>query len=156
MSGALQRITSEYVDSEDRFRLRGALPAGETVVLWLTRRLLDRMVPHLIDWLGLQAQPVLSPAPEARASPPVALSAEAQVWLVDQIDLTFTPGALTLSFVSSTVARCRLELNPLALHQLLKILLRQYRQAEWPETVWEQFVKSFPQEAAPSVSLTLH
>ena len=114
-------------------------------------------MPHLIEWLGNQPQPVIPQIPDtAGATAPVAPSAEAQTWLVDQVDLNFGPGVLTLSFVSAAAARCRLELTPLALHQWLEILLRQYRQAEWPETVWEQFVKSFPQGAAPAVSLTLH
>lgn len=157
MSGALQRITSEYVDSEDRLRLRGALGEGDTVVLWLTRRLLDRMVPHLIDWLSQQPEPVIPPVTEpGGVTPPVPATAEAQIWLVDRIDLTFAPGALTLTFFGPGAAQCGLVLTPLALRQWLEILLRQYRQGEWPEAVWAPFVKSFPQEAAPAVSLTLH
>jgi len=157
MSGALQRITSEYVDSEDRLRLRGALGEGETVVLWLTRRLLDRMVPHLTDWLGQQPEPVIPPVAETgEVTPPVPAIAEAQTWLVDRIDLNFAPGTLTLSFFGPASTQCRLVLSALALRQWLEILLRQYRQGEWPEAVWAPFVKSFPQEAAPTVSLTLH
>ena len=43
----LHRITTEYIDSEDRIRLTGQLASGDTVVLWLTQRLLNRLVPHL-------------------------------------------------------------------------------------------------------------
>lgn len=115
MSGALQRITSEYVKREDQSRLRGASPAGEAVMPWLTRQPLDRMVPHLIDWLGQQPQTVWPPDPETvGATPPVALSAQARVWLVDPIDPTLTPSSLTPSSVISAVARCKPELNPLA------------------------------------------
>lgn len=157
MTGVLQRITSEYVDSEDRLRLRGALDGGDTVVLWLTRRLLDRVVPHLVDWLGQQPEPVLPPASEGgAATPAVPLSSAAQTWLVDRIDLTFAPGSLTLSFFGPSPTQCALVLSPLALRQWLEILLRQYRAGEWPEAVWVQFIKSFPQDAAPTVSLTLH
>lgn len=46
----LQRITTEYIEAEDRIRLAGE--AGEnTVVLWLTQRLLNRLVPYLCQWL---------------------------------------------------------------------------------------------------------
>ena len=47
----LQRITTEFVDAEDRIRLAGEDAAGEAVVLWLTQRLLNRLVAHLCDWL---------------------------------------------------------------------------------------------------------
>ena len=47
----LCRVTSQYVDFEDRIRLTGELTDGQQVVLWLTRRLTERMVPHLVKWL---------------------------------------------------------------------------------------------------------
>ena len=33
----LERLTTEYVEREDRIRLSGQLTHGDTVVLWLTR-----------------------------------------------------------------------------------------------------------------------
>ena len=44
---SLQRITTEYDEREDRIRVSGQLAQGEAVVLWLTQRLLNRLVPHL-------------------------------------------------------------------------------------------------------------
>jgi hypothetical protein len=35
---ALQRITTEYVEAEDRISIVGELDAADTVVIWLTRR----------------------------------------------------------------------------------------------------------------------
>ena len=50
----LKRLTTEYVDVEDRIRLTGELEDSETVVLWLTQRLLTKLLPHLLDLLQKQ------------------------------------------------------------------------------------------------------
>lgn len=43
MTDTLQRITTEYIEAEDRIRLAGE--AGEkTMVLWLTQRFLNRLI----------------------------------------------------------------------------------------------------------------
>lgn len=56
---SLHRITTEYVEAEDRVRIVGEVEAAETVVLWLTRRLLDRLIPHLTLWLERRQGDVL-------------------------------------------------------------------------------------------------
>ena len=47
----LQRITSEYVATEDRFRLSGITDKGGEVSYWVTQRLLLRLLNFLLDWL---------------------------------------------------------------------------------------------------------
>ena len=54
MSAVLERCTTEYAEDEDRLRLSAELANGNTVVLWLTQRLLNRLVPHLVQWLEKQ------------------------------------------------------------------------------------------------------
>ena len=44
---ALRRMTTEYRAQEDRLCLTGERTGGDAVVLWLTQRLLNRLVPHL-------------------------------------------------------------------------------------------------------------
>ena len=48
MGAVLQRVTTAYLENEDRLRLTGELADGDTVVCWLTQRLLNRLVPGLI------------------------------------------------------------------------------------------------------------
>lgn len=51
----LQRITTEFIASEDRIRLTGEVSEEKTrasVVLWLMQRLLNRLVPRLCAWLA--------------------------------------------------------------------------------------------------------
>ena len=47
----LQRITSEYVATEDRFRLSGITDNGGEVSYWITQRLLLRLLNIMLDWL---------------------------------------------------------------------------------------------------------
>ena len=65
MSAALQRVTTAYVADEDRLRLTGELSDGDAVVLWLTQRLLNRLVPHLTAWLARQTGSFASTVPPA-------------------------------------------------------------------------------------------
>lgn len=48
----IQRVTSVYSQAEDRFRLTGEVSPDDTRCFWLTQRLLRRLLPHLLDWLG--------------------------------------------------------------------------------------------------------
>lgn len=48
----LHRITSEYIATEDRFRLSGTTDKGVAVSYWITQRLLLRVLHVLLDWLG--------------------------------------------------------------------------------------------------------
>jgi hypothetical protein len=47
----LTRLTCEYIDREDRIRFTGETADGATVVIWVTQRLLYRLVPHLCKWV---------------------------------------------------------------------------------------------------------
>lgn len=46
------RFTTKYEAAEDRIKLMLELSEDEVQVLWLTRRLMSRMLPHLIKHLG--------------------------------------------------------------------------------------------------------
>ena len=54
----LQRITTEYIESEDRIRLTAITDAEETLILWTTQRLLIRLVAHFLEWLEKEAPEV--------------------------------------------------------------------------------------------------
>ena len=48
----IQRVPSVYSQAEDRSRLTGEVSPDDTRCFWLTQRLLRRLLPHLLDWLG--------------------------------------------------------------------------------------------------------
>ena len=61
----LERVTTRYSVAQDRICLAGELPGGSPVVLWLTQRLLRRLLPPLLAWLqeqGGAAHAVMGPA----------------------------------------------------------------------------------------------
>ncbi len=47
----LTRLTTRFVEDEDRFLISADSEKG-VINLWLTQRLLKRLVPYLIDWVG--------------------------------------------------------------------------------------------------------
>ncbi len=73
MSLALERITTQYIEAEDRIRLSGSTRDGHSQVLWLTQRLLSRLLPRLLDALQPSA-----PATRLASQPP---QDEWQSWL---------------------------------------------------------------------------
>eukprot|EP01036_Dinobryon_divergens_P055429 gene55429-74016_t len=60
----LQRITTEYIEAEDRVRLSGVSPSGEALSLWVTQRLLSRLLKVILNWTaeGENAQQALKNA----------------------------------------------------------------------------------------------
>ncbi|TSE35323.1 hypothetical protein Tfont_02297 [Tepidimonas fonticaldi] len=164
----LQRITTEYSEAEDRLRLAGEDAQGQTVVLWLTQRLLSRLVAHLCRWLEQQGgnAPLVEVRQEfaqqkARAElapqPPVRADAETQGVLVHSVDLKRSRAGLVLHFkgVGGNVV-ASLKLQPKPLRQWLNIVYDQYLQAGWPTTVWPAWVAEAKPAATPARAAVLH
>jgi hypothetical protein len=163
LNPALQRITTEYVDREDRIRLAGELPDGSAMGLWLTRRLLDRMVPHLTLWLERRqgdlprADVMLSFAQEQAKSQmslqaPVKIEADSVTWLVQVVD--FQPGdeQITLTFKSDEHV-AQVGFATLPLRQWLGILLQGYRMGEWPLDAWPEWMLGKQEDSEPAARM---
>lgn len=172
----LQRITTEYVDSEDRIRLCGESAPNQTVVLWLTQRLLNRLVPHLLTWLEQQtavpsgvgsdvrAEVVHSFAQQAAMASmemqaPVQAQSAQSTWLVQSVDVTVNQQLVRLTFkggqqgadLSASVA-----MQALPLRQWLSILHEQCRRAGWvspeaPNAVWPEWLQARQQDGGGAV-----
>ena len=169
----LQRITTLFVDSEDRIRLAGEDGAGQTQVLWLSQRLLNRLLPHLCAWLEQQApapgrsyadaarsevlQSFAQLAAQAALEPqvPVPSHAPSGAWLVHSVDIATTDQVVTLNFKAAGAAQAAtLTLPEQALRQWLNILHDQYAAAEWPLTPWPEWVAQTP--TPPTQTTLLH
>lgn len=173
----LQRITTLFVDSEDRIRLAGEDAAGQALVLWLTQRLLNRVLPHLCAWLEHRASPPSSSHADAarvevlqsfaqlaalaalEPQTPVPSHAPSGAWLVHSVDIATTDHTVSLSFKDAAAATkpadcATLTLPEQALRQWLNILYDQYAAAEWPLTQWPEWVTRPP--TAPTHSALLH
>lgn len=155
------RITTEFVEAEDRLRLTCALRSGDTAVLWLTQRLFVRVLPHLLEWLdphtpGLAASPTTpEQANELRsfsqqaaratqaAEPPVPPHHATQIWLVHTVELQPRGGELRLVFrpaVRDTAAGS-LVLAPQPLRVWLGIVAEQFVRGGWPLEAWPAWLR---------------
>lgn len=162
MNATLQRITTEYVEHEDRLRITGELVGGETKVLWLTQRLMNRLVAHLCPTLERPASDARSAsiqrtfelqAAAAALTPqaPVQPSADVPQALVQSVDLTVSPTAVRLVFkdeAGEVVAQ--LILAPLLLRQWLSVVHGQYQKGEWPTGAWPLWLEEA--QAVPSAA----
>lgn len=146
----LARLTTEYVDAEDRVRLTGASAQGQTQVMWLTHRLLDRLLPHLFAWLerrfgALPHADVLAEFEQQRALQAIThqspvIAAQTQCYLVDAIDVTGQDEQLSLVFKCADAWAARLSLQPTSLHQWLSIVEQAYQRAGWSMSVWPSWM----------------
>ena len=138
----LTRITTIYVDTEDRISLVGEDEIGEHQRLWLTQRLLSLLVEKLLDWLpqtheGIQE--IAQQVAQSKHDPehPVIASSESLNWLVNEIALEPSGGVIGLLFKSD---RCEdvavVRFNEISLRQWLDILFRQYQHAGWISVDW--------------------
>lgn len=166
----LTRFTTMFVPAEDRIRISALRSDNVLMVLWLTRRLTDRLIPMLVNWLEkLESgqQPVASEpmrgaddaallkefklqSAQAQAGQerqqqyeePVPAEAEdAEVWLIHRVDITGAPDLMTLVFMNEGNQPVALQLAPHPLRQWLDIFLTAYRQGEWPLDVWPSWIK---------------
>lgn len=157
----LQRITTEYIEREDRIRLSGQLAQGDTVVLWLTQRLVNRLVPHLSAWLAGQVAPASStPSVQAihedivqgfaqqaaraqlASEPPVSAASPLAVWRVDAVDIAQGEGALALTFKGEAGEQMLVTLSAQPLRQWLGIVYEQVVCGQWPTTAWPAWMQA--------------
>jgi len=158
----LCRVSSQYVDFEDRIRLTGELTDGQHVVLWLTRRLTERLVPHLVKWLennqvkvqegrslALTAmrnapyQRFVQEAAHAQLEPQPPLQARLgeRSWLVCAVELKSAPDVLRLNFKGRLeIEQVQFSPGERPLRQWLKVIHDLYVLAGWPQEVWPLWI----------------
>lgn len=160
----LRRVTTEYVDSEDRIRISGSCVDDGLVQLWLTRRLLDRLLPMVLHWLGSDAgagsrEAIMQEfeqqaAREAMAPLPAVQAQDESAMLVQAVDVTSGDSAVGLAFRSSVTPDdspvYQIVLERQALRQWLSIMHDQYRKAEWPLDVWPAWISAAGEPALPA------
>lgn len=177
----LERFITQYVELEDRIRLIAQTKQGGVMVLWLTQRLLNRLVPYFCHWLQSQstavtpalqyvhqgfaqqaAQLALQQSVENAVqlpTPTAQLGADVNAVLVHGVQITATGDHLMLGFkdVQGTV-HAQLPLSTKVLRQWLCIIKKQYRKAHWPIVDWPQWLQASDLDlaATPSSRAVLH
>ena len=182
MSTPLQKFTTEFIPEEDRLRLSGEVEGGQQVVLWLTQRLLRRVVPHLCAWLEKQplpgasaarpqalelereqihhiAQQAAQGALQAQKQAPVQAPPDAFNGLVQIVKLETLGGRLqlVLRVEQEPAMEFSVAFAPTGLRQWLGIVYRHYESAQWPLEIWPQWMalRATPGQDQP-VSAVLH
>lgn len=168
----LRRLTTEYVEIEDRIRIAGQTPKDTQVVMWLTNRLATRAVPQLLRWLENQAAPSVATSHTSASSQavkrelqsfaqatavaglkqqkPVTARADDPAWVAKAIDIKATPSHLSITFRGGLDQSAGVRFDAVALRQWLSILHRVWAKAQWPPLVWPEWISS-DQSAPPDV-----
>lgn len=150
----IERITTEFVQEEDRIRLNVEDGSQQRTTLWLTQRLLNRVVPALVKVLeeetaGNPQASDLQEFTQQRAQRNIEqeapVSAAETAWLVTRVDLTPNSKAITLVFGDGAKQRARLEVPRTALRQWLSILRELYQRAEWAPDKWPDWLAPLSQ-----------
>ena len=152
MTPGLERITTQYVAQEDRVRLTGQTPEGTPVVIWLSMRMLQRLLPPLFKWLEQQGPASTfkdlrqgfaqqAARAELQATAPVRAKADSQTWLAHGVDIAYWKGVVRLTFKAPGEEDAILRMPVKPLRQWLGIVYEAYRKAEWPLQVWPDWVR---------------
>ena len=154
----IKRITSEYIDTEDRIRLIGQTEDGKTYVLWFTLRLTNRLVVHCLNLL-VQFSPEISKSAIDEQSrndvqnlvqqsatrqiveePPVEVKSDSSNFLVQEIDVSYTPEGVLMTFRAADNKGFELHIGLQQLRQWLAMLYVIWQKAEWPIEIWPDWM----------------
>jgi hypothetical protein len=155
----IQRFTTIYSVAEDRLKLSIELKGGETKLLWLTRRLMERVIPELVKIIDRQARrrAMQQPSPTSfdnfqrktqmqalgKITPQEAVLADRpdESVLVSAITLRQGPQGLSLIFLDGSKAPCvNVPFNEPLLRQWLVVLHQNYTVAGWKDAVWPDWM----------------
>ena len=171
----LQRITSEYIESEDRFRLTAISDAEETIILWITQRLLIRLVAHFLGWLekeapkgsrssaignetksALQGMAQQSASANLQNQSAVTANSDSAALLVKEIDIKMSEEVVLLVFKCDDDQKAELSFTIQQLRQWLGMIHQLWRQAGWPVSIWPDWMDDNQQPDSVSADSLLH
>ena len=156
----LRRLTSEYIETEDRFRLTGEDEAGNTISLWLTQRLSRSLTRYLLSAIPRSStEATRNPTQDddagnllqefaqqaATAELPLQDAVDStlsnQDWLVEEVDINQgAEGIVGLVFKKEGVESVAIGFEAQQLRQWLSIVRSQWVQAQWPIDIWPSWM----------------
>lgn len=154
----MRSLTTEYIALEDRIRLSCDMAGSAPAVVWLSLRLLQRLLPVLLQWLESRSAVTLRPdamhgfhLQAARAEltplPPVRAAAGSAEWLAQSVDIAHLEQTLRLTFRGPGGKSATLLMEAKPLRQWLSIVHEAYLKAAWPLEVWPAWLR---ESAAPA------
>ena len=171
----LQRITSEYIEPEDRIRLVAITDAEKTLILWLTQRLLIRLITHFLGWLEKEAPEVArssaignetksalqemaqqSAAAKLQEQSAVTANSDSAALLVKEIDIKMSEEVVLLVFKCDEAWKAELSFTVQQLRQWLGMIHRLWRLAEWPVSIWPDWMDDNQQPDSVDADSSVH
>ena len=165
---SLKRITIEYDEREDRIRLAGITQSNKTVTMWFTMRLMSRLIIHCLGLLetgSLEPKKTLKENQKPKESiqnfvqksaeeqitkqPPVKVSADSPDHLIIEIDVKNTGRGLSIIFKGESDSIHDIFFNGEQLRQWLAMLHVVWQKAEWPETIWPDWMEKDHSQPSP-------
>jgi hypothetical protein len=160
MNDPLQKIltiTTEYDENEDRIRFTVANTDQQAFVMWLTRRLAERMVPALVAGIkpkeldedtlpqAVQAAQVYAQL-EARLARKPAQAVQAPSYaphgLIREISVkTAVNGARVLTFRADDMVPAQLVMSSKEQRQWLEMLRLGFHKGQWRKDVWPNWIR---------------
>ncbi|MDT8428103.1 MAG: hypothetical protein RQ757_04980 [Pseudomonadales bacterium] len=155
----IQRITTRFDQFEDRIVIHAETTGPENVSLWMTQRLLLRLIPHLLDRLDhlispqhksgtankrtdtlMQTFAQQSACQTLDWQAPVQESAPDRHYLVSSVDITATEQQTRLIFKSLCPDTLKLVMLAAELRQWLMICHSLWGKAQWPMHIWPVWI----------------
>ena len=166
---SLRRITIEYSEQEDRIRLAGLTQSSQTVIMWFTMRLMSRLIVHCLGLLergSLESKIILTENEKSKESiqnfvqksaeeqiikeTPVEVSVESPEHLIVEIDVKNTDSGLSIIFKGKSDSVHNIFFNGEQLRQWLAMLYSVWQKAEWPKTMWPDWIEKDHSLPTPS------
>ena len=167
----LEKITTKYVEHEDRFSITAEAYDKSTIQIWVSQRLLLRLLPHMFEWLkkseesahtsNVISQELINEFAqqqaqnELRPQQPVKLKNKGtdarkisgNSWLVIKVDIKSSEQVIELTFGCGEKNSAQLLLNKLQARQWLIILHAEWIKSEWALNIWPVWLTKTTSEA---------
>jgi len=152
---SLKKVTSEFIETEDRFRLSALTNEDEVLAFWLTQRLLTRLVAHLSEQIEINSSQLSNAPADKKADysdsdrqisnresfaeqSAVKIEKNIKPVLITEVDVQFGKNDLTLVLKSSNKSCASISFSLSELKQWLEILYTLWHRASWPISLWPQ------------------
>ena len=164
----ISRMTLSYDFLEDRISMISEFDVDTTMSLDLTRRFLNKLVPHLLNFERESLQrphggdEAMEPfdensTVEEEGRGPVALGPSSERFLVASVDVTAKSDQVILDWKGSedkTLAR--LILSQTAATKWLRAIRHCFRQADWSQEAWGGVTSTPALEKRKASQITIH
>lgn len=173
----LQRVTTRFYPAQDRICLSGELPQTH-VALWLTQRMLRRLLPILWEWLamhspfeaagssvdawqrdvveGFAQQAARTQLEQMAPVTPVRVAADSPEYLITSVQVDRSAQRLRLVLLRDDAPVAQMVLYQQPLRQWLNILFDAWRRAEWPTDVWPAWMTEVSGDLLKATSAPVH